>query len=274
MWVSLAERRVRDELQQAAVGVAEIDARAAAAGTIPLHRAELHADAVALEMRDRFGDRSRPLEAEVAVPGRDGDPRDGRRRDAGRVRVQLLLADAVEGAAVPRDDLGSDDVAGERVRPAPVADRDDHVIELHRRSVCRSWLGLGGGRHRRGLRPGVADVALPQGPQRAHPDRHQAEDADRKIWMNPVNERARRMVTGSSRYSSRRTNSRSVLMPWLPKLLMNMSTNRARSTVLRQMNVNPSATSLFTFATVSGATEAGSTSFSGGIRRKTTSDGT
>ena len=63
-------------------------------------------------------------------------------------------------------------------------------------------------------------------------------------------------------------------MPWLPRLLMNMRTKSARSTVLRQMKVNPSPTSVRRFATVSGATEAGSTSCSGGMRMKTTNEGT
>ena len=112
-------------------------------------------------------------------------------------------------------------------------------------------------------------IVSPSGRPRAR----RGANAEPKIWMTPVNDRARPIVTASSLYCSRRTNSRRVFIPWLPRLLMNIRTKSARSTVLRQMKVKPSPTSLRTLATVSGATVAGSTSFSGGIRMNTTSDG-
>src|SRR5205823_5947037 len=89
--------------------------------------------AVPCEVRDRAIDRAGPLEAQVAVPRRDGDPRDRGGRHAGCVHVQLLLADAVERPAVALDDNGPDDIAVERVGPAPVAHRAHTVTESHTR---------------------------------------------------------------------------------------------------------------------------------------------
>ena len=87
-------------------------------------------------------------------------------------------------------------------------------------------------------------IVRPSGRPRAR----RGAKAEPKIWITPVNDRARPIVTASSRYSSRRTNSRRVFIPWLPRLLMNMRTNSARRTVLRQMKVKPSPTSVFTLS--------------------------
>lgn len=76
-------------------------------------------------------DRPGPLEAEVAVPGLDGLIGD-EVADVGPrpVHVQPLVADHVR-SPVPaeRHDLRAENVAVEGVRPLPVGDGDDDVVE-------------------------------------------------------------------------------------------------------------------------------------------------
>ena len=60
---SLGELRVRDELEQRPVGVAEVDALAGALSAEARHRSEFDLDAEALEVRHRVFDRRRPDEA-------------------------------------------------------------------------------------------------------------------------------------------------------------------------------------------------------------------
>src|SRR3954467_5055324 len=74
--------RVGDELEQAPVGVAEVDAttRPARAGTFDW--AEFDNHPASIEMRDGVLDRAVPREAQVAVAGLNGQPRHRRRRHA------------------------------------------------------------------------------------------------------------------------------------------------------------------------------------------------
>jgi hypothetical protein len=121
---------VRDELEQRPVRVAEVDAHARAAGAGALDRAGLDRDASGAKVLDRRLDRAVPHEAEVAVSRAHGLPgyevADVRSRP---VDVQALLADCV-GEAVPElDYLRAQDVTVEGVRPLPVGDRDDDVVE-------------------------------------------------------------------------------------------------------------------------------------------------
>src|SRR6185503_530997 len=82
---------VHDELEQRAVGVAEVHARAVAAGSGALDRAELDLHAVLREVRDRVLDRAVPAEAEIAVARAHRIARHRRTVDAGAVEVELLV---------------------------------------------------------------------------------------------------------------------------------------------------------------------------------------
>jgi hypothetical protein len=80
-------------------------------------------------VRDRTVDRTVPDEAEVCAAR--SDRRVGVRLavDAGPVDVQLVRAEAVHVALAARDQLGAEHVGVEGVRPVPVGDGDDAVIE-------------------------------------------------------------------------------------------------------------------------------------------------
>jgi hypothetical protein len=124
-------RGVRNELEQRSVRVAEVDALPAAPRSGPLDGARLDGDAAGEEVLDGSLDRALPHEAEVAVPGAHGLARD-EVADVGRraVDVQALVAERVGDAVLPkRNDLRAEDVAVEGVRPLPVRDRDDDVVE-------------------------------------------------------------------------------------------------------------------------------------------------
>ena len=122
---------VRDQLEQRAVGVAEVHARARPSSSRTLDGPGLELDLVGAQMLHRLPDGAGPDEAEVGVArthglGRNQAPDIG----VGAVDVQALVAEGVRVA--PRlqwDDLGAEDVGIERVRAAPVADRDDDVVE-------------------------------------------------------------------------------------------------------------------------------------------------
>jgi len=83
------------------------------------------------QMRDCPIDRADPFKAEIAVTRRDRDPRDRGGCDARCVDIELLLADPIERSTIALHDVRSDHVAVERIRSAPVAHRDDDVIEPH-----------------------------------------------------------------------------------------------------------------------------------------------
>src|SRR5690349_2517189 len=86
---------VRDELEQRAVRVAEVDTRPAPARAPARDRADLDFHAVLAEMVHGAVDRPLPLEAQVAVAWPDAVARDRMRVEAGAVHVQLVLAEAV-----------------------------------------------------------------------------------------------------------------------------------------------------------------------------------
>jgi hypothetical protein len=122
---------VRDELEQRAVRVTEVHARALSASSRPLDGPRLDLYLVGAQVLHGLLDRAGPDEAEVAVPGTH---RLGRDQAAdirvGAVDVQPLVAEGIgEPAVLERDDLGAEDVAVEGVRATPVADRDDDVVE-------------------------------------------------------------------------------------------------------------------------------------------------
>ena len=64
---ALGLRCMGDELEKAAVGVAEVNAHAQTPGAVSHCRSLLDADAVFEQLRGGALDRTRPLEAEVAV---------------------------------------------------------------------------------------------------------------------------------------------------------------------------------------------------------------
>src|SRR5579883_63272 len=123
---------VGHELHQRSIRIAEVDAGAAALGAEALHRAGFDLDAVALQVRDSVGDRTSPLEAEVAVARLHRQPRHLGRLDARPVHVELLVAEPVREAGGPRYQLGAEHVAIERIRALPLGDMDDTVIEPRR----------------------------------------------------------------------------------------------------------------------------------------------
>src|SRR5580658_2508522 len=86
---------VRHEFHQRAVGIAKVDAGAGALGAETLHRAALDAHAAAAEMGDGVGDRPDPFKAQVAVAGRDRQPRHFGRFYARPMHVELLVAKAI-----------------------------------------------------------------------------------------------------------------------------------------------------------------------------------
>src|SRR5215831_14261865 len=123
---------VGDELEQRAIGIAEVDAHPIAARTCALDRSELGGYAMCVQMCLSLRDRSGPLETQIAVSRRNGAPRHRRGIESGPVTVELQVAKSIDPTIAPRYDLGAHHIPIERVRPRPVRDMDDAVIELER----------------------------------------------------------------------------------------------------------------------------------------------
>jgi len=99
------------------------------------------------QMCDRVGDPTLPLEAEVAITGSHRDSRVHGRPYPRTVHVELLLANSVGDPAIDLDDRRAQDVSIEGVRAIEIADRDDHVIEAHNRTIRASGgTGIGNSR--------------------------------------------------------------------------------------------------------------------------------
>jgi len=82
-------------------------------------------------MLDRVLDVAVPLKAQVAVAGRNRNPREGVPDRAGTVDVQLLGAKSVcPRATAAVDELGAEHVPVERIGHRPVRYVDHAVIEL------------------------------------------------------------------------------------------------------------------------------------------------
>jgi hypothetical protein len=127
--------RVRDELEERPVGIAEVHAHARSLRSAAGHRSGLHPNAVGFKVRGRQFDRTVPLEAEVAIAGDDGDARDHRRPHSRTVHVQLQLANSVGDSSVDLDDLRTEDVAIKGGRAFEVGDRDHDVVQAHARTI-------------------------------------------------------------------------------------------------------------------------------------------
>ena len=82
-------------------------------------------------MIDRRLDRPGPLEAEITVPGAYGLAGDEVADvGSGPVGVQPLVAERVGKSALAEcDDVGPEDIRVEGVRPLPVGNGNDNVIE-------------------------------------------------------------------------------------------------------------------------------------------------
>jgi uncharacterized protein YuzE len=123
-------RVVDDQLEQASIGVAEVDARAGAATAAPLDRTLLDLDAVPAKVLERPVYRARPDEAEVAVSRADAIARDRVRVGAGPVHVELLVVETVGVAPEAElNQLRAEHVPVEGVRALPVGDGDHAVVE-------------------------------------------------------------------------------------------------------------------------------------------------
>src|SRR5215471_3134814 len=121
---------VGDELEQRAIGIAEVDAHPIAARTCALDRSELGGYAMCVQMCLSLRDRSGPLETQIAVSRRNGAPRHRRGIESGPVTVELQVAKSIGPTIAPRYSLCAHHIPIERVRPRPVRDMDDAVIEL------------------------------------------------------------------------------------------------------------------------------------------------
>jgi hypothetical protein len=140
-WGSPASFRsapVGDELHQAPVGIAEVDARPTSSGTVALGWANLDRYAMALQVLDSTLDPTTPLKAQIAVTRRHRNSGDGVRDHAGTVDVKLLAAEPVcPGAMALVDQLRAEHVAIKRVRDRPIRDMDHAVIELREQTSHR-----------------------------------------------------------------------------------------------------------------------------------------
>jgi hypothetical protein len=121
---------VRDQLEQAAIRIAEVDARAAPTCAHAFDRPQLEVDPVCLEVRESLACAPRPDETEVAPSRRDPHARHGLGLGAGTMNVQLLHAEPVRKASsLNLYELGPEDIAIERIRAIPVRDRDHAVVD-------------------------------------------------------------------------------------------------------------------------------------------------
>src|SRR6185437_901274 len=99
-------------------------------GAEALQGPALDRDIVGLQMRDRISDWSLPFEAEIAVAGLHRQPRHFRRLDAGTVHVELLVAETIGPAGWPLHQFRAHHLGIKPVRPLPLRDVNDAMIEF------------------------------------------------------------------------------------------------------------------------------------------------
>jgi hypothetical protein len=131
---------VRDELEERAVGVAEIDAGAGALGADAGDGADLDGNLVGPQVGDGLGDRARPLEAEIAAAGGDGQARVRVARDPGTMQIQLPCSKPIGPPPLEPDQFRSQDRGIECIRALPVGHHDDAVVDLYPRHGISSFL--------------------------------------------------------------------------------------------------------------------------------------
>ena len=124
------ELAVRDKLEQASVGIAEVDVAPAASCTrVTLERPRHDLDPMATEVLHGFLDRPWPDEAKVAVSRANGvlsvQP-----RKSGSMDIQLPVAEAVVAEPlVLLVNLGTKHMAIEGVRAFPIGHGDHTVVD-------------------------------------------------------------------------------------------------------------------------------------------------
>ena len=126
---SARQLRVRDQLEQGPIGVAEVDARAGALGAGARDRPEFDLDAHAFEVRHRVFDRRRPDEAQICTARCDRRPRVRFAVDTRTVDVQLVYPEALRVPVADAHQLGVENRRVELVRPFPITNGDDAVIQ-------------------------------------------------------------------------------------------------------------------------------------------------
>src|SRR5215208_2026218 len=121
---------VRDQLEEASVGVAEVHTHPVAASAAAGHGPDLDLDALAGEVSKGALRAALPTKAEVGAAWLDREPGEWLGARAGTVDVQLDLPEPIGPApSVQLDQLDTEDVTVEGVRALPVADGDDHVVQ-------------------------------------------------------------------------------------------------------------------------------------------------
>jgi hypothetical protein len=133
--LTIRQRPVRDQLEEGAVRVTEVDAHATSLPAVAHDRPRLHLDPVPPEVGDDLLRGARPDEAQIAAAGRNRSPRHERPDvHTGPVHVELLITEPERDplARLP-DDLSTQHVPVEGGRPPPVTDRNHAMIkpDLH-----------------------------------------------------------------------------------------------------------------------------------------------
>src|SRR5262249_23585743 len=122
----------RDEFQQRAIGIAEIDASASPLGAEALNGAGVDRNPATSKVCDGVADGTAPLKAEVAVSRLHRQPRHLGRRKSRPVEIELNGAEPVGPSARAPYELGAENIPVERVRTFPVGNVDDAMIETDR----------------------------------------------------------------------------------------------------------------------------------------------
>jgi hypothetical protein len=140
----VVSRSIGDELEEAAVWIAEVHAGSLALRAEPRDRAGLELYTLPLEMCNCLFDWTGPDETEITVARLHRKP--GyvvREIDARAVDVQLRVAEPVRDAVAlaVRDELRSDDVAIKPIRDFPVGNGDNAVVESNRRGHVSTVTG-------------------------------------------------------------------------------------------------------------------------------------
>jgi hypothetical protein len=128
---------VGDELEKAAIGISEIDARSFPESPRSSYRPEFDADPTTSEVRDGLGGGSGPSKAKIRASRCNGNPcqvgrgPSGPRKVLRQVNVQLPISDS-KGAstALELDHLGPENTDIKLAGALPVRDGQHHVVQL------------------------------------------------------------------------------------------------------------------------------------------------
>ena len=166
---------VRDELEQAAVRVAEVDACPLTTCTATRYRAELDLYSARAEVVESVVDWPGPDEAQITSAGCTGSLASGTGVETGTMDVQLLVTKAAMGDAVRvADQFCANDIPVEGIRAHPASLRTNTARQTHR------------------------STALPQSPRKASINRgyagptpadlapHARRAAGHVVWLSPI----------------------------------------------------------------------------------------